>query len=272
VLTRDDTWISFNDIVGRFSEIPEALPEAQLRAQMLNYFGQHLSLKPTKKIATRQRLPYSTSTRSCSTTTSGCARTQVTRPNPGAWTRSTRRWPSSSSRSSRSSTTSRLKLISANAAGRATTKRWPGVESFKQYIENQDGWKLINRQGEPFSKEKDVQLYFGLVWFGSIFDINRETNNGRGSVDYKVSIGAADKSLIEFKLASNSQLKRNLEKQVEIYEKANQTATSVTVIICYTEADQAKVKKLLTELELNEREDLVVIDARSDNKPTGSNA
>lgn len=146
------------------------------------------------------------------------------------------------------------------------------VQFFKQYIENQDGWKLINRQGEPFSKEKDVQLYFGLVWFGSIFDINREANNGRGPVDYKVSIGAADKSLIEFKLASNSQLKRNLEKQVVIYEKANQTATSVTVIICYAEADQVKVTKLLTELELNEREDIVVIDARSDNKPTGSMA
>jgi len=63
VLTRDDTWISFNDMVGRFSEIPEALPDAQLRAQMLNYIGQHLSSKPTKEdrdaaaIATLRQYP-----------------------------------------------------------------------------------------------------------------------------------------------------------------------------------------------------------------------
>jgi hypothetical protein len=63
MLTRDDTWISFNDMVGRFSEIPEALPDAQLRAQMLNYFGQHLSSKPTKAdrdaaaVATLRRYP-----------------------------------------------------------------------------------------------------------------------------------------------------------------------------------------------------------------------
>jgi hypothetical protein len=39
--------------------------------------------------------------------------------------------------------------------------------------------------------------------------------------DFKISIGAADKSLIEFKLAGNSQLKRQREKQVHIYEAAN---------------------------------------------------
>lgn len=102
--------------------------------------------------------------------------------------------------------------------------------------------------------------------------MNREPNNGRGPVDYKVSIGAADKSLIEFKLASNSQLKRNLQKQVAIYERANQTATSVKVILCYTRADQAKVARILRELKLTKRADIVVIDARSDNKPSASKA
>jgi hypothetical protein len=49
------------------------------------------------------------------------------------------------------------------------------------------------------------------VWCGTEFDVNREVNNGRGPVDFKVSFGADDKSLIEVKLASNSSLKRNLE-------------------------------------------------------------
>ena len=115
------------------------------------------------------------------------------------------------------------------------------AKAFKYYVENQDGWRVINRAGQQFARETEVQLFFGIIWFGSIFDVNREVNNGRGPVDFKVSIGSADKSLIEFKLASNSKLKQNLEKQVEIYEKANQTATSVKVIICYTEAHQTRV-------------------------------
>uniref|UniRef100_UPI003F96020C hypothetical protein n=1 Tax=Mycobacterium sp. TaxID=1785 RepID=UPI003F96020C len=76
----------------------------------------------------------------------------------------------------------------------------------------------------------------------------------------------------EFKLASNRQLKRNLQNQVEIYKKANDTATAVTVIIAYTAAEHAKVTAQLTELDLQAREDIIVIDARSDNKPTGSKA
>jgi hypothetical protein len=91
-------------------------------------------------------------------------------------------------------------------------------------------------------------------------------------VDFKISIGAADKALIEFKLASNTQLKRNLEKQVEIYEAANQTNRSIKVIVCYTERDQTKVTGILKELGLADRENIVVIDARSDNKPSASKA
>jgi len=55
------------------------------------------------------------------------------------------------------------------------------------------------------------------VWFRSVSDVNREVNNGRGPVDFAVSRAALDKTLIEFKLGSNSHLKRNLEKQVAIY-------------------------------------------------------
>jgi hypothetical protein len=272
MLTRDDTWISFNDMVGRFSEIPEALPDAQLRAQVLNYFGQHLTARPKKAdrdaaaIATLRRYPelldYYIRLREESGDQAESRSLDKVNETLAVFV-------------------DQVKRLVDDLKAKTTFyhQNWSSYEEavarvkyFKHYIENQDGWKLINRHGQPFSKEKDVQLYFGLVWFGSIFDVNREANNGRGPVDYKVSIGAADKSLIEFKLASNSQLKRNLQNQVEIYERANQTAKSVTVIICYTEADQTKVANLLTELKLTKRADVVVIDARSDNKPTGSKA
>lgn len=56
-------------------------------------------------------------------------------------------------------------------------------------------------------------------------------SNGRGPVDYKVSMGDRDKTLVEFKLARNTKLKANLNDQVKIYEKANDTKSSITVIL-----------------------------------------
>jgi hypothetical protein len=98
------------------------------------------------------------------------------------------------------------------------------VHFFKSYIEDNDGYKLLNRgDGEAFSKEAEVHLAFGLVWCKTELDVNREPNNGRGPVDFKASYGASAKSLIGFKLASNTRLKQNLEKQVKICERANGT-------------------------------------------------
>lgn len=148
------------------------------------------------------------------------------------------------------------------------------ANGFKQYIENQDGYRLINRPRyeRPLAIEKEVQLFFGLIFFGSEFDVNREVNNGRGPVDFKVSKGAVDKSLIEIKLASNKQLKRNLENQIEVYQKANGTRTTVKMIICYTDVDVTKTSAVLKDLGLLGEKSIVVIDARADNKPSGSKA
>jgi hypothetical protein len=66
-----------------------------------------------------------------------------------------------------------------------------------------------------------MHILYRLTWCGTVSDVNREVNNGRGPVDFKASRGTFDKSLIEFKLASNTQLRRNLQNQVEIYLKAN---------------------------------------------------
>jgi hypothetical protein len=146
------------------------------------------------------------------------------------------------------------------------------VLAFKRYVEHQDGYRVINRQGKPFSDETEVQLFFGLVWFGTTFDVNREPNNGRGPVDFKVSYGRGDKALVELKLASNTSLERNLQRQIQIYENANQTDKSLKVIIYYTAEQEVRAKKILEKLDLVNEESVVLIDARSDNKPSGSKA
>lgn len=120
---------------------------------------------------------------------------------------------------------------------------------------------------------RKVQGFFGLLLQQSNFDANREVNNGRGAVDFKLSMGASDKSLIEFKLAKSSSLKRNVKNQLAIYERANKTNQSVMVVIAYTEADMDKVARVLREagtIPTAVSRSIVVIDARADNKPSAS--
>ena len=145
------------------------------------------------------------------------------------------------------------------------------VQYLKDAIENNDCYKLFYNGETPIGKEKDLQLMFRLVCYGSDFDINSEVNNGRGSVDYKISKGSIDSSLIEFKLAKSSKFKPNLSNQVEVYKKANKTEKAIKVILFFTEKEQIKMENTLKELGLDNNEDVILIDARKDNKLSASN-
>lgn len=144
------------------------------------------------------------------------------------------------------------------------------VMYLKQVIENNNGYKIFYIKNAPVQREADLQLMFRLTWFASISDVNSEVDNGRGPVDYKVSRGDKDKTLVEFKLASNSKLKQNLAKQVKIYEKANSTKKSIKVILYFTDTELSKITNVFKELKIKEGKDLVIIDARP-NKVSASN-
>jgi hypothetical protein len=265
MLTKDDTWISRSDLVREFSSIPDAIEDDQLRAQVNNYLFKKLSDKPTKKeysdLAAAAILQFpevidyyirqKEETGEQAVGLSARRRQEVFEILVQMVQKVVEDIRTNTS----------LYLTPVTSYDEALTR----ANGFKKYVENQDGHRLLNKPGQerPLATEKEVQLFF---------DVNREVNNGRGPVDFKVSKGAVDKSLIEIKLASNSQLKRNLQNQVEVYEKANGTRSSVKMIVCYTEADVAKVDSVLKELDLRGEKSIVVIDARADNKPSGSKA
>jgi hypothetical protein len=115
----------------------------------------------------------------------------------------------------------------------------------KDVIENKGGHRLFYADGKPIRREKDLQLLFRLTWFASPSDVSSEVNDERGSVDFKISRGSIDKSLVEFKLASNTQLQRNLENQVEIYKAASDTPNALKVILFFNQVQQAKVSGIL---------------------------
>lgn len=145
------------------------------------------------------------------------------------------------------------------------------VKYLKHSIEDNDVYKLFyDSNGNLVKSEEDLQLMFRLVCYGVVSDVNRECNNGRGPIDYKFSKTNADKSLIEFKLAGNSKLKQNLKNQVEVYEKANDTKKSIKAILYFTDKEKERVEKILKELGLENKENIILIDARN-NKISASN-
>lgn len=146
------------------------------------------------------------------------------------------------------------------------------VQYFKDVIENKGGHRVFYVKGQPIKKETDAQILFRFTWFGTQFDVSTEVNDGRGPVDYKVSMGAADKSLVEFKLARNTQLERNLRKQTAIYKKASDAKRAISVILFFTAAEERKVHRILKKLGIEKSPDVVLIDASKDNKPSGSKA
>lgn len=156
-----------------------------------------------------------------------------------------------------------------STAGNSYDEAYRRVMYLKSVIENMDGYRIFYVNGKPIRKESDLQIMYRLVWYASDFDVNREVNNGRGPVDFKVSKGSCDSTLVEFKLASNSKLRKNLENQVEIYKKANNTDRAIKVILYFTEEEYAKVINMLNDLNLNHCNNIVLINAIG-NKPSAS--
>jgi hypothetical protein len=78
--------------------------------------------------------------------------------------------------------------------------------------------------------------------------------------------------LVEFKLAKNSQLKKNLQKQAEIYSKASDATAVIKVIIYFSADERKRVERIFKALNLVGNPNIIVVDARSDNKPSGSQA
>jgi hypothetical protein len=141
----------------------------------------------------------------------------------------------------------------------------------KSVIEDMDGYRLFYIDGKPIKRENDLQIMYRLVWYATDFDVNREVNNGRGPADFKISKGAHDATLVEFKLASNSKLKINLQNQAEIYQKASGANRTIKVILYFTEEEYIKTQKILKEIGLDNCKDIVLINAIG-NKPSASNA
>lgn len=273
ILTRDEIWINRSDLLDAYDQIVAAIPNEQLRDQINNYLLKHLPEEsPTpgdKRRAAVQSL---------------AAFPQMVEYYI--------RWKEErgdravSISEEKVSETQQLFVTQAQQFAAAVLRYTPfyqcGGNTFdearervmflKDVIENKGGHRLFYLHGEPVRREADLHLLFRLTWYATPSDISREVNDGRGPADFKVSRGAFDKSIVEFKLASNPQIRRNLERQAPIYQRASDAGKALKVIVYFTRSELDRVSAILRDLGLQVDESVILIDARSDNKPSGSKA
>lgn len=148
------------------------------------------------------------------------------------------------------------------------------VIHMKNCIENKGAHKIFyNKQNQLSCDEAFFQNIFKFVVHSLKSDVNAEVNNGRGPADFIFSNGPDDKTIVEFKLASNSALKANLKNQVDIYKAASDAQHHIHVIFVFSVGEQKRVELICDNIGISlTSKNLVIIDARLDNKPTGSKA
>lgn len=278
LLTKDETWINKKDLLEDFDRIPNAITDDELQFKINNYFLSRIPRDPKKKkeptkqekvaaaFATIQEFPELIDYYIKSKEESGDLAESISSEKVAF---SQKFYIDNVQRFITGLQNKNFYASAQNSQVEAKKK----IEILKEYIEDNDGYKLFYHNGQRIKGEKDLQLLFGLVCHeSSIFDVNREVNNGRGPVDFKISKGNADKTLVEFKLANNKKLEQNLQKQVEIYQKANKTMSSFKVIIYFTKDENERVVAILNKIGLTGKENIVLIDGRNDNKVSASNA
>jgi hypothetical protein len=272
MLAKEDTWINREDLISDFDAICTSVSNAELRAKVNNYF---IKVLPEDASSKQRREAASETIRHFPTIIDYFIRDKERK---GRLAESI-----SSGRVKLSETLyheqfGKLVDLLAKSSGfygingRTYQEALSRVRFLKDVIENKGGHKIFYVKGRLLRRESDAHILYRFTWYATPSDVSREVNDGRGPADFKISRGSTDKSLVEFKLASNSQLEKNLQHQSSIYEKASDATKSIKVILFFSKDERERVEAILKRLKLDNQENVVLIDARDDNKPSGSKA
>ncbi|MFO3672606.1 hypothetical protein ACKWMZ_05495 [Pseudomonas protegens] len=108
-------------------------------------------------------------------------------------------------------------------------------EKFKSLVENNGLNTLFYNNNDEAKNESAVQLaFYGVA--DSYCEANnimiaRESNSGRGPVDFKFGSNAANSVLVEVKKSTNSSLTKGVEKQLPEYMKSEKSRRAIYLII-----------------------------------------
>jgi hypothetical protein len=280
LLTKDDTWINKSDLVNQFDNIVSSVTNDELRSQLNFYFLQSLPKQEYTKKG-KEKEPKKKHI--------AAAVYAVIKEYP-EFLDYYIKYKEDHGEEAKSVSKERVEEVHSlfvdelskfinqlsqktefyEKEGDTLEESYERVIFLKNVIENKDGYRLFYIKGKPIKREVYLQIMYRLTWYANTSAVSREANEGRGPVDFVISQGAFNKTLVEFKLASNTKLAQNLANQVEIYKKAHDTDKSIKVILFFSEQEEKKVKRILEDLDISNEKYVVLIDAREDNKISAS--
>jgi hypothetical protein len=276
LLTRDENWINRRDLFAGFEKIPVSIPDQQLRGLVNNYFigtlRKNRRREPTKQehdravMKTIEHFPVLIDYFIRLKESEGGQAKSISAER----VRFARQLFEIGTRALQALLDQAGFYKSSGSTRGETLDR---VTFFKDVIENKGGYRTFwNAAGLRVRNEKELQIMFRLVWFGTPSDISSEVNDGRGPADFKISRGRPDKTIVEMKLASNKKLEANLQAQAEAYQQASDAKHGIKVVVFFSQNEGARVRKILARLKMTDDPNVILIDARRDNKPSGSRA
>lgn len=141
---------------------------------------------------------------------------------------------------------------------------------FKNLIENNGLNKVLYDDLRNLRHEKYTQLLFFAIAHSycedNNLDLTRESDAGRGPVDFKISRGSKAKVTVEIKYSTNPQLVHGYETQLPIYNLAEGSQHSIYLIL-----QTSRIQRVIEELkDLNQKQiaagasvpELIVIDGQ----------
>jgi hypothetical protein len=128
-------------------------------------------------------------------------------------------------------------------------------QHFKQLVEN-NGLNefLYNDEGQPKHERAAQLLFFGIAdayCKANNILIARETDAGRGPVDFKFGTNYTNSILVEIKKSSNiSGLRKGVERQLPIYMKSHNSKRSIYLVldIGFSKKSFARYRELLRKI------------------------
>jgi len=269
MLTRDDTWINRSELVSGFERIPASIPDDQLRAQINNYFRKLLPNVDDAKQKKKHKHD-------------AAIETILTFPEIIDFYirfKEENGDEAENLSSYKVAESKRLYLEQFSQLGenlaRSTDfykltdttyqEAFERVMLFKDVIENKEGYRVLYFDDKPIEREDDLKILYRLTWRAT--PVSKNITAEHTSAVSDLSREGKHKPVIEMKLASNSHLKRRLEKEVERYEDNNGVPKSIIAIVYFSWEEFDGVRKILDELKINDRKNIILIDARDDNKP-----
>lgn len=277
ILTREEAWINQADMLAQFTEIQVSIPDEDLRNRVSDHFMRQINERT--KVNERKEAALRTLAAHPEVLDVYIRMKEEDAPEAHAQSDIKVKVTQAQFVQNVQELARQLQELrkqqpasAGDTSGDALEEARRRVAFLKHVIEDNDGYRLFYVDGKPVKRESDLQTMFRLTWCATAFDVNAEVNNGRGPVDYKISMGKANAGLVEFKLASNTSLEKNLRNQVAIYEKASNTKRSLKVILYFSDSELDKVLRILKTVGLVGNPDIILIDANSEYKPSASKA